>query len=131
LSVSDVGENLVVEKLGEDGCPLGATGGAEPASLAGKSDEKLISALWTKDAGEAGLEQPTIEVACNGGIPVDSPEAVARLESLFPDAFEGLEVGLEEWIEGGGSGVAEPIRDRAEGGLRMESGGKGGAAHAG
>jgi hypothetical protein len=69
LGVGDVSEDFALKELGENRGPLGATGGAEASALAGKSDEELESTFGTTDAGEAGFEDPTIEVAGNGGIP--------------------------------------------------------------
>jgi hypothetical protein len=62
LGVGDVLENFALEELGEEDRPLGATGGAEPAPLAGKSDENLEAALGTNDAGEAGLEGSAVKI---------------------------------------------------------------------
>jgi hypothetical protein len=93
LGVSDVGKDLVLEQLGEDGCPLGSTGGAEASALAGESDQELKTAFWTDDPGEAGFEESAIQVREDSGFPEGSPEAVASLESLVPQALEGLEMG--------------------------------------
>jgi len=63
-------------------------------------------------AGETGFEEPTIELAGNGGVPEGSPEAVAIPEPLLPLEFEGLEVGIEELIEGGSPWVSRSIEGR-------------------
>ena len=120
-----------MEQLGENRRPLGSTGRAEPAALTGESDEKLKAALWTNDAGETGFEESAIQVREDRAIPVSFPEAVSSLESLFPQAFESLEVGIEELIEGGGAGIAGPVSGRAGEGLRWKAGVSGDAAHAG
>jgi hypothetical protein len=129
--VSDVGENLVLEQLGEDGCPLGATAGAETTAFTRESNQELATTLWTKDAGETGLEEPTIEVARDGGIPEGSPESVSSLESLFPLTLEGLKVGLEELIEGRGPRIARPVEGRTVFGLREGCGSCRHGAHGG
>jgi hypothetical protein len=131
LGVGGIGENLVLEQLGEDRCPLGTTGGTESAAFTRESDEELIAALWTNDAGETGFEESAIQVREDGGIPVAFPESVSSLESLFPQALEGLEVGLEELIEGAGAGIAGPIGGQARGGPRQSPDGRGSAAHEG
>jgi hypothetical protein len=129
LGVRDVRKNLALEQLGEDRCSLGSTGRAEPAALTGESDEKLKAALWTNDAGEAGFEESTIQIRENGGIPVAFPESVSSLESFFPQALEGFEMGIEELIEGAGARIAGPIGSQARGGPRQSPGGRGSAAH--
>jgi hypothetical protein len=131
LGVRDVLKNFALEELGEDSGPLGAAGGAEASSLTGKSDEKLEAALWTNDAGEAGFEESAVKVREDGGIPVASPESITSLETLFPQALEGLEVGLEEWIEGAGAGIAGPVSGRAGKGPRRKAGASGDSAHTG
>ncbi|HEY7700584.1 MAG TPA: hypothetical protein VIE88_19300, partial [Vicinamibacteria bacterium] len=131
LGVSDVGEDLFLEQFGEDGCSLGAAGGAETSAFAGESDEELEAALGTNDAGETGFEESTIHVREDSGIPEGAPEAASLLESLFPQALEGLEMGIEELIEGAGSWVAGPINGRAELGPGKRAEGRSGAAHAG
>jgi hypothetical protein len=121
LGVGGVGENPVLEQLGENRCPLGAAGGTEASALAGESDEELKAALGTNDAGETGFEDSTIEVAGNGGIPEGSPESIPSLESLFPQALEALEAGLEELIEGGGARVARSVDSRTADGLGWQA----------
>ena len=98
---TDVGENLVLEQLGEDRCTLCSARRAESATLTRESHEKLGAAPRANDAGETRFEESTIEVAGNGDIPEGPPEAVASLESFLPQALEGLEAGFEEeavWI---------------------------------
>jgi hypothetical protein len=130
LGVGDVLKNFALEELGENRCPLGAAGGTESAALAGESDdEELEAALGTNDSGEAGFEESTIHEREDRRFPVSLPETVASLESLFPQALEGLEVGLEELEEGALAGIAGPVTGRAGEGLRRQ-GGVGGAAHA-
>jgi hypothetical protein len=132
LGVGDVLKDFALEELGENRCPLGAAGGAESAALAGESDEELEPALGTNDPGEAGFEESTIHEREDGGIPVSLPESVASLESLFPQAPEGFEVGLEELKEGALAGIAGPVSGRTGEGLRWKPcAGEGGAAHAG
>jgi hypothetical protein len=67
--VGDVGENPVLEQYGEDRRALGTTGGTESAAFTGEGNQELATTLWAKDPGETGFEDPTIEVAGNGGIP--------------------------------------------------------------
>ena len=100
-----------------------ATRRAERAAFAGERDEELEATLRANGSGEARFEESTIEVAGNGGIPEGPPEAVTSFESFFPQALEGLEVGIEELIEGRGPRVAGPVNDRTGSGLRQWSGG--------
>ena len=106
MSVRDAGDNFVPEQLREEGSSLGAARGAQCAPLAGEGDEELIAALGTDDAGETGFEASAIKVFEDSGIPEGSPESVSSFESLFPQALEALEVGIEELIEGGGARLA-------------------------
>jgi hypothetical protein len=53
LGVGDVGEDMVLQHVGEDGGALGATGRAESAAFAREGDEKLVGAAGALDAGEA------------------------------------------------------------------------------
>jgi hypothetical protein len=112
LGVGDVGEDFVLEELGEERRTFGSTGGAKSAALAGESNEKLEAALGTNDAGETGFEESAVQVREDGGIPVGFPEAVSSFESLLPQALEGLEVGIEDLIEGAGAGIAGPVSGR-------------------
>jgi hypothetical protein len=89
-----------------------------------------MAARWTNDPGKTRFEPSAVQVREDGGIPVRLPETEASLESLFPLALEGLEVGLEELIEEAGPRVAGPVNGRADAGLRQHSGGHGQAAHA-
>ena len=52
LSVGEVGENLVLQHVGEDGRPLGTTGWTESPTFTGERDEKLVGAARALDAGE-------------------------------------------------------------------------------
>jgi hypothetical protein len=131
LGVGDVSEDFALEELGENRGPLGATGGAEASALAGKSDEELESTFGTTDAGEARFELPAVEVREDGGVPVGFPESVSSLETLFPHAFEGIEVSFEELKEGALTGIPGPVRDLAGESRRRKSGAGGDAAHAG
>jgi hypothetical protein len=69
LGVSDVGENPVLEQNGEERRALGCTGGTESAAFTGERHQELSPTFRTKDAGETGLEESTIEVAGDGVIP--------------------------------------------------------------
>ncbi len=78
LSVSNVGENPVLEQFGEDHRPLGTTGGTESAAFTGECHQELGLTFRAKDAGEARFEKSTIQVAEDGGIPKGSPEPYRR-----------------------------------------------------
>jgi hypothetical protein len=78
-----------------------------------------------------GFEESAVQVREDGGIPVGFPEAVSSFESLLPQALEGLEVGLEDLIEGAGAGIAGPVSGRRGWcGLGREPRGHGRTAHA-
>jgi hypothetical protein len=127
--VRNVRKNFALEQLGEEDRPLGATGGTEPASLAGESDQELEAALGTKDPSEARFEESAVQVREDGGIPAGLPETVSPLESLLPQALEGFDVGIKELIEGAGAGVAGPLNGGAGLGPRQRP--RSGAAHEG
>jgi len=52
LGVRDVGENFVLEQLGEDCCTLCSARGTESAAFAGEGHEKLEAAPRANGAGE-------------------------------------------------------------------------------
>jgi hypothetical protein len=131
LGVRGVGENFLREQLGEKSRSFGSARGAESATLAGKCHEKLETAPWTNGAGETGFEKSAVEIAGDGVIPIPLPEAVTPLESLFPQAFHGFVVLVEELIEGGGAWVARPVKGRTGFGLWEECGSCRHGAHGG
>ena len=96
MSVRDVGENLLLEKLRENGRSLRSTRRAESSAFAGKGDEELVRALGALDPGETGFKGTTIEVSGDRRIVKPSPETIAALESLLPKAFQRLVVRLKE-----------------------------------
>jgi hypothetical protein len=108
----DVGENSFLEQLGEDRRTLRSTRWAESTTFTRESDEKLIAALRTHEAGETGFEESALKVAEDGAVPEGSSEAVASLESFLPQALEVLEVGIEKLIEGGGLWLSRPVDRR-------------------
>jgi hypothetical protein len=75
------------------------TGGAEDAGLAAEGDEELRVTLVATHAGEALLEDSAVEEALDGAPGGSSETTIARLELLFVDEGEGLEVILDESIE--------------------------------
>ena len=61
LRMRGVGENLLLEKLGEDRGSLGSARGAESPSLAGEGEEVFMGAIITPDAGEALFEGAAVD----------------------------------------------------------------------
>ena len=90
--------------------------GHSPRPFAGKGDEKLVGAARASHPGEARFEQTAIEVPGDGSVVETSPETVASLEAIFPQAFDGLVVSFEELIEGCGARIPRAVPRRA--GLR-------------
>jgi hypothetical protein len=102
LGVRDVGENLVLEEVGKDGGPFGATRRAHSSAFAREGDQELVGAARTSHPGEAGrlreataslaearraqagFEQATVVISGDGSVVETSPEPVASLKALFP-----------------------------------------------
>jgi hypothetical protein len=59
--VTDLLDHLLAQKGSEDNAPLGRTGGAEPAALAGKRKEILAQTRIAIDAGKTSGKITTIE----------------------------------------------------------------------
>jgi len=109
LGVADVGDHLVLEEGGELGRALGAAGGTEPPSFAGKREQELGSAAGAADAGEASLEDAAVEVPRDDPVQDGAPEAVAGLEEILPGPLDDLEEGLEQLVERGLGGPAGAV----------------------
>jgi hypothetical protein len=58
------------------------------------------------------VEQTAVEILLDGGIVEPPPETLAALETLLPQAFESLEVGVEELIKGSPARIAGAISGR-------------------
>jgi hypothetical protein len=65
------------------------------------------------DAGKAEVPVPTAEERLNGRGPVLLPWPVPRLEALGVNAFELLEVVLDELVERARARIARPKGDRS------------------
>jgi hypothetical protein len=101
----------------------GVAGGADAAARAGQGHEPLGGARGTADAGEAVGEDAAAEVRAE--VVLDLPwDAVASGVGPCGLGEEGLEVVLDERVEGCGGGVAAAV-DGGEAVLR------GGAAECG
>lgn len=100
----DVGEDFALKQIRKDGSTLCAARRTQSATLAGERYEKLEATLRTNDSGETGFEEPTIEIAGDGFIPVPPPEPVALLESLVPDTLAGFVVLVQELVKRSGAG---------------------------
>ena len=73
-------------------------GWAEIPSLAGEGQQPFRSAPITANPGEAAVQVSALKVPDDHLPEIRSPEAVAFLESLLVNLFEGLEVILDTLV---------------------------------
>ena len=102
---------MVGEVGGEFGHAPGVAGGTEAAALAGERDQALVATVLTARACEAVGEDPTPEVGPEvllhpGGEPAARGVGVGGLGE------EGLEVVLDDLVEGRGRGPPGPVGRR-------------------
>ncbi len=130
LAHGHVGDHVIAQVGCDFGHAAGGAGGADAAALAAEGEESLLSAGVTAQAGEAVGEDSAGEVAAEVVLDPGWNAAAVRLLRL---GEEGLEVVLDDGVEGrfGGSAAAIDRRGREGGWARRRGHPACGAASAG
>ena len=92
--MTDVFEELVLDKRSEGGSSFGVARRTDTPLFAGESKKTLASAPHALESGEARFDRATIEVATDDGIEEATPIAVLFLEALLPDCLDVVVVRL-------------------------------------
>jgi hypothetical protein len=98
--VSNFFEHLVGQKSCKGRRTLGAAAGAETSLLAACCHEKLGAAVRASDAGKTRLEATAVKIGGDDTIDEGSPEAIALLEALLPEALNLVVKSFDEAIQG-------------------------------
>jgi hypothetical protein len=106
--VPDLLKDVVRQEGSESGGALCRARGAEPSFLARERQQVLEATAPTAQASEAALEDPAVQVAEDGRLDEDAPEAVVLGEGLVPEPLDLLVEGLQQPIEGGGTWAPGP-----------------------
>ena len=98
--MSNFFEHLVGQKSCKGRSTLGTTARAKTSSLTARCHEKLGAAVRASHAGKTRLEATAVKIGVDDTIDEGSPEAIALLEALLPEALNLVVKSFDEAIQG-------------------------------